>query len=102
MYVQKFINLDQVLKVMHPLYLAKPLPQTFSKTLLEPLPQPLFQPLHEPLCESIFKLFHNIYVSLQLLVQNEVPAQPCVGKLQISLDLLTFFDCKFRWWFETP
>ena len=27
----------------------------------------------------------HVYVSLQLLMQNAVSAQPCVGKLQISL-----------------
>ena len=30
------------------------------------------------------------YVSLRLRVQNAVPAQPCVGKLGISLVLLNF------------
>ena len=44
----------------------------------------------------------NIYVSLQLRVQNVVPAQPCVGKLKISLVLLNFLHCNFRLWFETP
>ena len=42
------------------------------------------------------------YVSLRLRVQNAVPAQPCVGKLGISLVLLNFLDCNFRLWFETP
>ena len=44
----------------------------------------------------------NIYVSLQLRVQNAVSAQPCVGKLGISLVLLNFLGCNFRLWFETP
>ena len=44
----------------------------------------------------------NIYVSLQLRVQNAVSAQPCVGKLGISLVLLNFLHCNFRLWFETP
>ena len=43
-----------------------------------------------------------VIVSLQLCVQNAVSAQPCVGKLGISLVLLNFLDCNFRWWFETP
>ena len=43
-----------------------------------------------------------IYVSLQVRVQNAVSAQPCVGKLGISLVLLNFLDCNFRLWFETP
>ena len=43
-----------------------------------------------------------IYVSLRLRVQNAVPAQPCVGKLEISLVLLNFLHCNFREWFETP
>ena len=43
-----------------------------------------------------------IYVSLQLLVQNAVSAQPCVGKLGISLVLLNFLHCNFRLWFKTP
>ena len=43
-----------------------------------------------------------IYVSLRLRVQNAVPAQPCVGKIQISLVLLNFLHCNFRLWFETP
>ena len=43
----------------------------------------------------------NPYVSLQLRVQNAVSAQPCVGKLGISLVLLNFFHCNFRLWFET-
>ena len=42
------------------------------------------------------------YVSLRLRVQNAVPAQPCVGKIQISLVLLNFLHCNFRLWFETP
>ena len=42
------------------------------------------------------------YVSLQLSVQNAVSAQPCVGKLGISLVLLIFLDCNFRLWFKTP
>ena len=44
----------------------------------------------------------NIYVSLRLRVQNAVPAQPCVGKLGISLVLLNFLHCNFRLWFKTP
>ena len=43
----------------------------------------------------------NIYVSLRLRVQNAVPAQPCVGKLGISLVLLNFLHCNFRLWFKT-
>ena len=46
--------------------------------------------------------FKYIYVSLRLRVQNAVSAQPCVGKLGISLVLLNFLDCNFRLWFETP
>ena len=42
------------------------------------------------------------YVSLRLRVQNAVSAQPCVGKIQISLVLLNFLHCNFRLWFETP
>ena len=42
------------------------------------------------------------YVSLRLRVQNAVPAQPCVGKLGISLVLLNFLHCNFRLWFKTP
>ena len=42
------------------------------------------------------------YVSLCLCVQNVVPAQPCVGKIRISLVLLNFLHCNFRLWFETP
>ena len=42
------------------------------------------------------------YVSLRLRVQNAVPAQPCVGKLGISLVLLNFLYCNFRLWFKTP
>ena len=41
-------------------------------------------------------------VSLRLRVQNAVPAQPCVGKLGISLVLLNFLHCNFRLWFKTP
>ena len=42
------------------------------------------------------------YVSLRLHMQNAVPAQPCVGKLGISLVLLNFLHCNFTLWFETP
>ena len=42
------------------------------------------------------------YVSLRLRVQNAVTAQPCVGKLGISLVLLNFLHCNFRLWFKTP
>ena len=44
----------------------------------------------------------NVCVSLRLRVQNAVPAQPCVGKIGISLVLLNFLHCNFRLWFETP
>ena len=43
-----------------------------------------------------------LYVSLHLRMQNAVPAQPCVGKIRISLVLLNFLHCNFRLWFETP
>ena len=46
--------------------------------------------------------YDNAYVSLHLRVQNVVPAQPCVGKLGISLVLLNFLHCNFRLWFKTP
>ena len=42
------------------------------------------------------------YISLRLRMQNAVPAQPCVGKLGISLVLLNFLHCNFRLWFKTP
>ena len=42
-----------------------------------------------------------LYVSLQLSMQNAVCAQPCVGKLGISLVLLNFLGCNFRLWFKT-
>ena len=47
---------------------------------------------------ALYKIFHciNIYVSLRLRVQNVVPAQPCVGKLGISVVLLNFLHCNFR------
>ena len=45
--------------------------------------------------------FVVLYVSLQLRVQNAVSAQPCVGKLGISLVLLNFLGCNFRLLFET-
>ena len=48
----------------------------------------------------VFKVY--AYVSLCLHVQNAVPAQPCVGKLGISLVLLNFLHCNFRLWFKTP
>ena len=44
----------------------------------------------------------HIYVSFRLRMQNAVPAQPCVGKLVISLVLLNFLHCNFRLWFKTP
>ena len=51
-------------------------------------------------------MFQNIKViinvSLRLRVHNAVPAQPCVGKIRISLVLLNFLHCNFRLWFETP
>ena len=47
-------------------------------------------------------LYVEVYVSLPLCVQNAVPAQPCVGKLGISLVLLNFLHCNFRLWFKTP
>ena len=49
-----------------------------------------------------FFLIKFTYVSLQLRVQNAVSAQPCVGKLGISLVLLNFLNCNLRLWFETP
>ena len=45
---------------------------------------------------------YDIFVSLRLRVQNAVPAQPCVGKLGISLVLLNFLHCNFGLWFKTP
>ena len=44
----------------------------------------------------------NSYVSFRLRVQNAVPAQPCVGKLGISLVRLNFLHCNFRLQFKTP
>ena len=38
----------------------------------------------------------NIYVQFQLIVQNAVSAQPCVGKLGISL-VLNFLGCNCGW-----
>ena len=48
------------------------------------------------------EIFLHSYVSLRLRVQNAVPAQPCVGKIRISLVLFNFLHCNFRLWFETP
>ena len=50
----------------------------------------------------VFIYDFKIYVSLRLRVQNAVSAQPCVGKMGISLVLLNFLDCNFRLWLETP
>ena len=47
-------------------------------------------------------ILRDEYVSLRLRVQNAVSAQPCVGKIRISLVLLNFLHCNFRLWFETP
>ena len=47
-------------------------------------------------------IFDVTHVSLRLRVQNAVPAEPCVGKLGISLVLLNFLHCNFRLWFKTP
>ena len=53
-------------------------------------------------CILVFLAFYeSVYVSLRLHVQNAVPAQPCVGKLGISLVLLNFLHCNFRLWFKT-
>ena len=53
-------------------------------------------------CQIYVNQTPKIYVSLRLRVQNAVPAQPCVGKLGISLVLLNFLHCNFRLWFKTP
>ena len=56
----------------------------------------------EIICRENFKSFNcvKIYVSLQLRMQNVVSAQPCVGKLGISLVLLNFciviLDCGLK------
>ena len=61
-----------------------------------------------PATTSLVSIFFSILkrriqiVSLQLRVQNAVSAQPCVGKLEISLVLLNFLGCNFRLWFDTP
>ena len=47
------------------------------------------------------KINQKKYVSLRLRMQNAVPAQPCVGKLGISLVLLNFLHCNFRLWLKT-
>ena len=39
---------------------------------------------------NLLYLSQSIYVSLQLRMQNAVSAQPCVGKLRISLVLFNF------------
>ena len=51
---------------------------------------------------KLVELLRYAYVSLRLRVQNAVSAQPCVGKLGISLVLLNFLHCNFRLWFKTP
>ena len=55
------------------------------------------------MCDKMGSTYYcqNSYVSLRLRVQNAVPAQPCVGKLGISLVLLNFLHCNFRLWFKT-
>ena len=62
--------------------------------------------LHEPSAYLLYSSGYTpstyIYVSLRLRMQNAVPAQPCVGKLGISLVLLNFLHCNFRLWFKTP
>ena len=45
--------------------------------------------------------YKDIYVSLQLNMQNAVSAQPCVGKLGISLVLLNFLGCNCGLWLKT-
>ena len=47
------------------------------------------------------KMKWKVYVSLQLSVQNAVSAQPCVGKLGISLVLLNFLGCNCGLWLKT-
>ena len=42
------------------------------------------------------KVLSDQYVSLRLRVQNAVSPQPCVGKFRISLVLLNFLHCNFR------
>ena len=66
--------------------------------------QPRISEVHAwrtPVCTEQGKSW-NIYVSLRLCVQNAVPAQPCVGKIRISLVLFNFLHCNFRLCFETP
>ena len=57
---------------------------------------------HRPTTELKTTALRYKHVSLRLRVQNAVPAQPCVGKLGISLVLLNFLHCNFRLWFKTP
>ena len=60
------------------------------------------QKRHSNSLNFITNLLPNVYVSLQLLLQNAVSAQPCVGKFRISLVLMNFLHCNFRLWFKTP
>ena len=55
-----------------------------------------FQRLMESCLGELHLNWCIIYVSLRLCVQNAVPTQPCVGKLEISLVLLNFSHCNFR------
>ena len=61
-----------------------------------------FFPLQAQASEAWLKAGFIVFVSLRLRVQNAVPAQPCVGKLGISLVLRNFLHCNFRLWFKTP
>ena len=54
------------------------------------------------ICFNADSICEFVYVSLRLRMQNAASAQPCVGKLGISLVLLNFLDCNFRLWLETP
>ena len=52
---------------------------------------------------SIKESVADSYICLTSLTRaNAVPAQPCVGKLGISLVLLNFLHCNFGLWFKTP
>ena len=76
-----------------------------QQLLLDPRikdPEYFFHKMFSPTMFDAIAESTNRYVSLCLRVQNAVPAQPCAGKLGISLVLLNFLHCNFRLWFKTP
>ena len=91
-----WISFFHIVKPLMPILALLPTLFNYEKTRLRGFTCPGGRVLKD------FSAFRN-YICLTSLTRAKCgTAQPCVGKIRISLVLLNFLHCNFRLWFETP